>query len=182
MAGPTRLELATSGVTELLRLLQTKGLAALRGREPRTETYRDVFRRPQATPAQVQQMVESMSADRGRPAQQVQCLQCGRNTQKGSAPHSAFARLIVRIRFRTSGGTRGRPFLRRLFHVQKRLNPCRCHRMTVSGFTIMRAVSPTRPDLLRGSTRTGGRCPSKTGVASSAEERQSADGAQDSQA
>ena len=38
---------------------------------------------------------------------------------------------------RTCGATAGRPGpLRRLFQVQKSLKPVRCHRMTVSGWTM----------------------------------------------
>jgi hypothetical protein len=38
---------------------------------------------------------------------------------------------------RTAGAPAGRPGpFRRLFHVQKSLKPVRCHRMTVSGWTM----------------------------------------------
>ena len=47
---------------------------------------------------------------------------------------------IVRIRRRTSAETGGRLLRRRLFHVQKQPDPCRCDAMTVSGFTITSAV------------------------------------------
>ena len=48
--------------------------------------------------------------------------------------------LISRISLRISGGTVGRPPPRRDFHRQYDLNPARCHFMTVSGFTIARAL------------------------------------------
>src|ERR1700730_6711518 len=56
------------------------------------------------------------------------------------APHSGLAILISRISLRISGGTVGRPLPRREFHLQYDLNPARCHFMTVSGFTIARAL------------------------------------------
>jgi hypothetical protein len=51
------------------------------------------------------------------------------------APQRGLARLIFRIRFRTSGDTRGRPSRWRLFQFQYRRNPLRCQAMTVSGLT-----------------------------------------------
>src|SRR2546422_1812950 len=51
-----------------------------------------------------------------------------------------FARLIRRIRSRTSFGTDGRPgWPSRTFHVQKRRKPFRCQAITVSGLTTMSA-------------------------------------------
>lgn len=47
---------------------------------------------------------------------------------------------MSRISFLTSGLMRFLPFLRgRLFQRQNSLNPCRCHLITVSGFTMTRA-------------------------------------------
>jgi len=46
-----------------------------------------------------------------------------------------FARDIVRINAQTSAGTVGRPERCRLFQVQNRRKPRRCHATTVSGFT-----------------------------------------------
>ena len=51
-----------------------------------------------------------------------------------------FASHIVRIKVRMSGSMTGRPGPRfRLFHVQYRLKPERCQRVTVSGFTMTSA-------------------------------------------
>jgi len=56
------------------------------------------------------------------------------------APQSGFARLIFRMRSRTSRDTSGLPGLPRLlFQVQYRRNPRRCQAMTVSGLTMMSA-------------------------------------------
>src|SRR6059036_184414 len=52
------------------------------------------------------------------------------------APQSGFARLICRIRSRSSLPIAGRPHLRRLFHAQYSLKPRRCQPTTVSGRTI----------------------------------------------
>jgi hypothetical protein len=54
--------------------------------------------------------------------------------------HSGFCSDIVRIRARASGATGGRPWRRRLFHVQNKRKPWRCQATTVSGFTITTAV------------------------------------------
>ena len=43
------------------------------------------------------------------------------------------------MRSRTSRGRAGRPVRCRLFQVQKRRKPCRCHAMTVSGLTMCTA-------------------------------------------
>src|SRR5882724_8248337 len=51
------------------------------------------------------------------------------------APQRGLARLIFRIRFRTSGDTHGRPSRWRLFQFQYSRNPLRCQAMTVSGLT-----------------------------------------------
>src|ERR1700737_1670516 len=56
------------------------------------------------------------------------------------APHSGLAILISRISLRISCRTVGRPAPRRDFQLQNDLNPARCHFMTVSGFTIARAL------------------------------------------
>jgi hypothetical protein len=56
------------------------------------------------------------------------------------APHNWFASAIVRINWRTSRGTLGRPSCPRLFHVQKRRKPRRCQAKTVSGLTITTAA------------------------------------------
>jgi hypothetical protein len=56
------------------------------------------------------------------------------------APHSGFCSDIVRIRARASGATGGRPWRRRLFHVQNKRKPWRCQATTVSGFTITTAL------------------------------------------
>ena len=55
-----------------------------------------------------------------------------------SAPEG-FARLISRISCRTSRGTLGLPGRRRDFQRQKLRNPARCHRIIVSGRTIVTA-------------------------------------------
>ena len=61
------------------------------------------------------------------------------------APHSGFSRLILRISWRVSTGTLGRPRRpRRDFHAQKRRKPFRCQPMTVSGLTIIRAERQPR--------------------------------------
>src|SRR3954470_21323278 len=53
------------------------------------------------------------------------------------APQSGFSRLIVRISSRTSFGTTGRPALpRRIFQVQNRRKPFRCHPTTVDGLMM----------------------------------------------
>ena len=51
------------------------------------------------------------------------------------APHSGFSLLIRRIRSRNSRSIFGRPARCRDFQRQKALNPARCHRRIVSGFT-----------------------------------------------
>ena len=56
----------------------------------------------------------------------------------GSAPER-IARLISRISRRIFGGTLGLPARRRDFQRQKERKPARCHRITVSGSTIVRA-------------------------------------------
>ena len=56
------------------------------------------------------------------------------------APHNGFMSAIVRINWRTSGGTPGRPTRCRLFHVQKSRKPRRCQARTVSGLTMTRAA------------------------------------------
>ena len=56
------------------------------------------------------------------------------------APHNGFASAIVRINWRTSRGTLGRPTRRRLFHVQKSRKPRRCQARTVSGLTMTTAA------------------------------------------
>ena len=53
------------------------------------------------------------------------------------APQRGFARLISRISCRTSRGTLGLPGRRRDFQRQKVRNPARCHRIIVSGRTIV---------------------------------------------
>ena len=50
--------------------------------------------------------------------------------------HKGFAVESSRINARTSDATPGRPVRRRLFQVQNRRKPRRCHAMTVSGLTI----------------------------------------------
>jgi hypothetical protein len=53
------------------------------------------------------------------------------------APQRGLWRLIVRIRSRTSFGTAGRPcFPRRIFPVQNRRKPLRCHPTTVDAFRM----------------------------------------------
>src|ERR1700730_2709408 len=55
------------------------------------------------------------------------------------APQRELLRLIIRIRFRTSCGTQGRPRLPRwIFHVQNNRKPLRCQATTVSALTIIR--------------------------------------------
>ena len=56
------------------------------------------------------------------------------------APQSGFASDIVRIRVRTASGTVGRPVRPRLFQVQNKRKPRRCHAMTVAGLTMTSAV------------------------------------------
>ena len=47
---------------------------------------------------------------------------------------------------RSSGATAGRPGpCRRLFQVQHSLKPVRCHRMTVSGWTMAEGLRPAVP-------------------------------------
>src|SRR6478672_10183960 len=53
------------------------------------------------------------------------------------APQRGFAMLISRISCRTSRGTLGLPGRRRDFQRQKLRNPARCHRIIVSGRTIV---------------------------------------------
>jgi hypothetical protein len=53
-----------------------------------------------------------------------------------SSPHIPFARAMVAIKRWTSSGSGGRPGALDL-HRQKRRNPLRCHRISVSGFTIV---------------------------------------------
>ncbi len=62
-------------------------------------------------------------------------------------PRSRFACDILRIRLTTSRSRPGRPRRPdRLFHLQKRLKPSRCHRITVAGSTIARAsLQPAHP-------------------------------------
>src|SRR3954454_10338041 len=56
------------------------------------------------------------------------------------APQRGLFRLIIRIRSRTSCGTRGRPgWPRRILHLQNQRKPFRCQATTVSAWTIMRA-------------------------------------------
>jgi hypothetical protein len=55
------------------------------------------------------------------------------------APQKGFAKLISRISCRTSRGTLGLPGRRRDFQRQKLRNPARCHRIIVSGRTIVTA-------------------------------------------
>ena len=69
------------------------------------------------------------------------------------APQRGLALLMFRISSRISGATPGRPGLRRrLFHAQYRLNPQRCQRTTVSGFTMTRTLSQS-VQILRNSTQ-----------------------------
>ena len=73
--------------------------------------------------------------------------------QRGESPQRGLALLMFRISSRISGATPGRPGLRRrLFQVQYRLNPQRCQRMTVSGFTMTRTPSQS-VQILRNSTQ-----------------------------
>ena len=60
------------------------------------------------------------------------------------APYSWFARDIVRIISRTSAGTVGRPMRWRLFQVQNKRNPRRCHARTVAGCTMTSAGRHSR--------------------------------------
>src|SRR3954468_6227802 len=56
------------------------------------------------------------------------------------APQRGLLRLSIRIRSRISCGTLGGPGLPRwIRHVQNKRNPLRCHAMTVSALTIIRA-------------------------------------------
>ena len=55
------------------------------------------------------------------------------------APQSGLARLISRISRRISGGTLGLPARRLDFQRQKERKPARCHRIIVSGRTIVTA-------------------------------------------
>src|SRR6266849_9959295 len=56
------------------------------------------------------------------------------------APQRGLLQLIIRIRSRTSCGTRGRPGVpRRILHVQNKPKPLRCQATTVSALTIIRA-------------------------------------------
>src|SRR5262252_9765585 len=57
------------------------------------------------------------------------------------APHNGLATLISRISRRISNGTVGRPRRRRDFQRQYDLKPARCQRTTVSGFTIVSALT-----------------------------------------
>ena len=69
------------------------------------------------------------------------------------APQKGLALLMFRISSRISRATLGRPGLRRrLFQVQYRLNPERCQRTTVSGFTMTRTLSQS-VQILRNSTQ-----------------------------
>ena len=52
---------------------------------------------------------------------------------------TADSRWSSRIRARTSADAPGRPLRPRLFHLQNRRNPRRCHVMTVSGLTMIKA-------------------------------------------
>ena len=56
------------------------------------------------------------------------------------APHSGLAILISRISRRIPAGTVGRPERGREFQRQYDLNPARCQRTTVSGFTSVSAL------------------------------------------
>jgi hypothetical protein len=58
----------------------------------------------------------------------------------GVRPRAGSRPRLVRISVRTSSGTVGRPTRRRLFHVQNRRKPWRCHAMTVSGLTMTSAA------------------------------------------
>ena len=55
------------------------------------------------------------------------------------AAQSGFVTDRVRTNARTLAGTVGRP-VRRLFHLQNRGKPCRCHAMTVSGLPMTSAA------------------------------------------
>src|SRR5215831_13889916 len=55
-------------------------------------------------------------------------------------PQPTLSRLKVRMSFRVSSGTHGRPaFPCRIFQVQYQRNPRRCQSITVAAFTIQRA-------------------------------------------
>jgi hypothetical protein len=54
-------------------------------------------------------------------------------------PPQGFAVDMSRISARTSCGTAGRPVRCRLFHVQNKRKPRRCHATTVSGLTMYTA-------------------------------------------
>ena len=74
------------------------------------------------------------------------------------APQRGLALLMFRISSRISGATLGRPGLRRrLFQVQYRLNPQRCQRMTVSGFTMTRTLFQSVQILRNSTPKTRGR-------------------------
>src|SRR5580704_10028819 len=62
------------------------------------------------------------------------------------APHSGLAMLILRISRRISTATVGRPERGRDFQRQYDLNPARCQRTTVSGFTIVSALRYLAPN------------------------------------
>jgi hypothetical protein len=57
------------------------------------------------------------------------------------APQSGLARLTLRINFLTSADSFGRPPGDFDFHRQYKRKPARCHRITVSGLTIVKAPS-----------------------------------------
>ena len=62
------------------------------------------------------------------------------------APQVTFALDILRIRPTSSQSKLGRPPRPvRLLRIQKRLNPSRCHRTTVAGWTIAQGVPPRLP-------------------------------------
>jgi hypothetical protein len=61
------------------------------------------------------------------------------STWMRGAPQRGFARLISRTSCRTSRGTLGLPGRRRDCQRQKLRNPARCHRIIVSGRTIVTA-------------------------------------------
>ena len=65
------------------------------------------------------------------------------------APQRGLARLIFRIRFRTSGDTHGRPSRWRLFQFQYSRNPWRCQAMTVSGLTRSSAERQSRSTIAK---------------------------------
>ena len=76
-----------------------------------------------------------------------------RSVKRPRLSNVGLALLMFRISSRISGATLGRPGLRRrLFQVQYRLNPQRCQRMTVSGFTMTRTLSQS-VQILRNSTQ-----------------------------